>query len=561
MRELVPLLEASLYSKQAVLAMAAATPGATAASIMAELIRQTQVLRGANGGMSAASSSSVTGPSISQGHVADAYEEALTGEAFIKFKTAMADADLLSTSGRRAAFEAATAGDCVLPIRLLLTGENTLAKRDAALGALMGLRPFLSEWFTYVAVIDASGAVHPGLTKWCITGQSGKQTAFLDSFLKLEFHNMNWMGSYETPGLLHFLSAKHHAPIAAPHPSDHYCVPMDLRALASFGQSLFSGIGYPALPGAPAQGGNAGYSWATWWNYLAEVVERAATLPSREAQLDWLDDVHEQAEAALLLMSRLAKAEIYASEGLRDHELGALLPHDCAPAEYLRTKIREFDEDQAREARMRPFLGGRGRQPTLRASAHDLPVRSVRHKKRKPELQLGKGGKGGDAGDIEEVAPPSIEDNTLSGGEEKTKESRARGATLKKPFWLKPKEYLLVSGRVWNVKKLAAKLGIGADSKCWEVILSRRTDAHRQEGCPMRGVGAAHSSLTASAHAIEGFEAAAYFRDFSRAPTEGELKRASASGGPRTPPAGRGSREADRGRRGRGQGFPKPASA
>ncbi|KAL1508130.1 hypothetical protein AB1Y20_007718 [Prymnesium parvum] len=71
-------------------------------------------------------------------------------------------------------------------------------------------------------------------------------------------------------------------------------------------------------------------------------------------------------------MGRLARAEIYASEGLRDHKLGALLPFDCAPAEYFRTKLKEFDEDQAREARMRPFLGGRGRQPALRSSAHDV---------------------------------------------------------------------------------------------------------------------------------------------------------------------------------------------
>lgn len=265
LRELVPLLEAALYSKQAVLAVAAAAPGATVASIMAELIGQTQALRGANNTAAAGGASSLVGASAPQGHASDAYEEALTGEAFIKFKTVMAAADLLSTSGRRTAFEAATEGDCVLPIRLLLAGETTLAKRDAALGALMSLRPFLSEWFTYVAVVDASGSVHPGLTKWCITGPSGKQTSFLDSFLKLDFHAMNWMGSHDTPGLLHFLSAKHHAPIAAPHPSDHYCVPMDLRALASFGQSLFSGIGYPADPSASTPGAEAGYSWSMWW--------------------------------------------------------------------------------------------------------------------------------------------------------------------------------------------------------------------------------------------------------------------------------------------------------
>jgi len=106
LRELVPLLEAALYSKQAVLALAAAPSTATAASIMAELIRQTQVLRGANSSTSSAGSSSMASTSASHGHTSDAYEEALTGEAYIKFKTAMAGADLLSTAGRRACLDA-----------------------------------------------------------------------------------------------------------------------------------------------------------------------------------------------------------------------------------------------------------------------------------------------------------------------------------------------------------------------------------------------------------------------------------------------------------------------
>ncbi|KAL1495114.1 hypothetical protein AB1Y20_016981 [Prymnesium parvum] len=99
LRELVPLLEAAMYSKQAVLAMAATVSGATAASIMAELIKQTQTLRGAGSATSAAGASSLAGQSAPSGH-SDAYEEALTGEAFIKFKAALASADLLSTAGR-----------------------------------------------------------------------------------------------------------------------------------------------------------------------------------------------------------------------------------------------------------------------------------------------------------------------------------------------------------------------------------------------------------------------------------------------------------------------------
>lgn len=133
--------------------------------------------------------------------MSEALEAALSGAPFIKFKSAMQAADLLTTAGRRRAFEAATKGNCLLSIRLLLAGEPSLAKRDSALGALMGLRPFLPEWFTYVASVDSAGVAHPGVAKWCITGVGGRQTAFLDLLLKQDFHSMNWIGAHDTPGL------------------------------------------------------------------------------------------------------------------------------------------------------------------------------------------------------------------------------------------------------------------------------------------------------------------------------------------------------------------------
>lgn len=92
----------------------------------------------------------------------EALEAALSGAAFVRFRQVMLSTDLLTAAGRRKVFEAATEGDCILPIRLLLSGEAGLAKKDSALGALMlGLRPFLSEWFSRVAVLDVIGAVHP----------------------------------------------------------------------------------------------------------------------------------------------------------------------------------------------------------------------------------------------------------------------------------------------------------------------------------------------------------------------------------------------------------------
>lgn len=199
---------------------------------------------------------------------------------------------------------------------------------------------------------------------------------------------MNLIGAHDIPGLCHLQSERDFNPLASPHPADHYCcVPRTVRELGSFGQSLFSDMGYPAHPLPPSTGGPAGFSWQSWWELVAQVLEKVTSIAHRGAQLDWLGDVHEQAEAVLALMSRFAKAEIFASEGIKDHWLNAILPHDCAPAEYLRTKVREFDEDMVRERRRKPFGSGRGGgQATLRAYAHEIPLRSWRQRKRKLDL-------------------------------------------------------------------------------------------------------------------------------------------------------------------------------
>ena len=244
------------------------------------------------------------------------------------------------------------------------------------------------------------------------------------------------MDAHDKPGLRHFLSAKQNGPILAPAVADHYCVPQTMRALGAFGQSLFAALGYPAVPPAAKPGATAGYSFQSWWEYLASVAEMAYTLPRKEAQLDWLDDIHEQAEAALLLMSKLVKAELFATESLRDRRLAALLPFDCPPACYLRTKVHEFKEDQAREARMRPFLD-HGRSAThMRNYAHEIPLRSARHRKRKGNPVSGVRGGGGREEECD------IDEGTIGGAYE----HRQRGVGAKRPYWLVPKVLLLVSG-------------------------------------------------------------------------------------------------------------------
>lgn len=557
LRQLILSLEAVLYSKQAVLGALVGSGVIGAASIISELVKQTHALRGAGASAPSVGPAAPTGHVATSGGLSEALEAAFSAGPFVQFRAAMQQSDLLSTAGRRQAFEAATEGDCLLAVRLLVAGEPSLARRDEALGTLMNLRPFLAEWFTYVAAVDSSGNPHPGLTKWSIAGAGNAKTGFIDQFLKQEFHAMNWIGAHDVPGLYHLQSERDFNPLAAPHPADHYCVPRTVRELGSFGQSLFSGLGYPAHPRPPPTGGPAGFSWQSWWELVAQVLEKATSISHRGAQLDWLDDVHQQAEAALVLMSRISKAEIFASEGIKDHKLNAVLPFDCAPAEYLRTKVREFDEDMVRERRRNPFGSGRGGggQPTLRAHAHEIPLRSWRQRKRKLEPPLGPGGKGGDGTPLipDEEGPPTggaaLPD--LVGGED----ARPR----KTVCWLTPKSLLFVSGRVWDVRRLSAKLGVTIDSKCWEVLLSRRTPENRLRECPRGCKGFDHAALDSAAHTIAGFAAAEYATDFSRLASDAEKKKLVAAAVRVGTPKGGGRGAAGRvsGR----QGFRPPAVA
>lgn len=135
---------------------------------IAELVKQTHSLRGASTSVPSAGPTAPTGHAATSGGLSEALEAAISAAPFVRFRAAaMWRADLLSiTAGRRQAFEAATEGDCLLAIRLLVAGEPSLARHDEALGTLMNLRRFLAEWFTYVASVDSSGInPHPGLTK------------------------------------------------------------------------------------------------------------------------------------------------------------------------------------------------------------------------------------------------------------------------------------------------------------------------------------------------------------------------------------------------------------
>jgi hypothetical protein len=565
--EMTAELERVLFSKQAALQAAANEAGATASTIVGAVIRETGALRSAAAAAVPGTTSLTLGSGAPASIGGDAIEEALSSSAYVTFRDAVAKCDLLSASGRREAFEAATGGDCILLTRMIMFGETALAKRHGSLGTLLYLRAFLSEWFTYSVAVDSSGGIPLALAKWSITptDSRGVQTTFLDSFLKGELSTIDWLGSHNTPGLLHYLSSLESRNIAAIHPSDHLCDPTILAALADFGQSLFSALGYPATPPPPTFGGPAGYSWKTWWEFYASVVKVARTLPNREAQLDWLDDCHDVGLSSLKLMQQLMLGEVRATENLRDRRLHVVLPFDCQPAEYLRTKLEHFSEDQAWERRTRPFGRGGSSSQTLH-NIHELPLRSWRHKKRPLEKPKLRGGKPRLEAQDTQCSDKQDDETEAPGGDEVV-DARTRGGEERKPgniptAWIKPGELLFVSGLVWDVKKLAAKLGVTpVTAKCWPFLLSRKQGANRLRlDCLEQKKGevpAAHASADAAAHKLKDFELGDFLSEYSRYPSPEELATVKAA----LPGLQRNGRSNGRGGRSGGPPFRRPSRA
>ena len=82
---------------------------------------------------------------------------------------------------------------------------------------------------------------------------------------------------------------------------------------------------------------------------------------------------------------------------------------------------------------------------------------------------------------------------------------KAHAQLSKSALWLERSKSLLVSGRVWDVAKLATDYKVPVASKCWEYLLNGRTGENKALVCPSPG-RPGHGSPTDAAHVLEGFD-------------------------------------------------------
>jgi hypothetical protein len=500
----------------------------------------------------------------------------LSGAAFVAYKTAIAGLDTATEASRRAVFEAATVGDCILPSRLLVSGEVTLARRDESLGTLLSLRPFHSEWFTYCAAVNSLGKVPWQLANWslCPMVDGIPDSSFLDAFLKRDYVNMDWNGSSTKPGLLHYMCTLRRDFYAAPHVADRYCDPRNMRLMGAFGQALFCGLGFPAAPTPPAPASvgaaapPAGYSFTSWCEFYATYLEMSCSIPKLEQRLNWLDEGHDMHLLALSLMGKIVSSELFATERVRERKLSAILHHDAEPAVHLRLKLDNFDEDYQRHCRTNPFenghhvTGGKSNKGLF-----DIPLRSSRHRKRPnaavvtPKVSACGGEDDDDSDDEPEellrggkfAAKPGVVSKVKPGGKGDGKgggkgDGKGGYKAPLKPIWLKKDVSLLASNRVWAVDKLAAKFKVKpVNAKCWAYLLNRCTNPDKKMAMCATPGDSAHKSATSDAHVLDGFVLEDVIAEYSRDSTAEERQRAAevrqkaADHPSQKAPAGRGS--------------------
>ena len=515
-------VEQALLSKLALLE--AQAPGGNAEANLAEL-RRHSTATGSTG--AAGSGAGGAGSSSGTGAATVAFEAETLMTEYIALREAAANMQPDNREDRLAVLDLALQPELHLPRRILTNGErdSPICRRDVTLSVILSLLPFLSEWFTLAVATEPDGTIPRGLEDWSITGEAGRDSAFLKSFLAGDWATMDWYGTSTTPGLCYYLSRRQTAIYTPPKPEDWYCVPDSLRRLADFGQRLFSALGYPATV-------EHGHSFQSFIHLIIFYLEKAPDLPTTDMAIQWVDDCDICARQALALAAQSHKLRIGLAGGAPQPPLGALLPEACAPIQLLKArsiKLQKGIDDE----RDKPSVLQRGERATVQLSGtNNVPLRSAR------PLRLKRLRAGDSEGQLCLPAPapgapgegplllraPGEGPLLLRGDEALALHAGAelppgtRGVIVRRAAG----GHLQVGGRIWRTGALALAKGERPEEKCFGLILSRQRDDRRQHLCLHGMQGAQHASLTSQAHVLKDFDFEQDSKAYSRLATPEE---------------------------------------
>ena len=513
------------------------TPAALVASLLADSVvapappQTGQAATADHGGLSDTATSVLRDNDLS---------DALLAANFRQCALTISTIDTSTQDGRRDAFAAAFGSGSALIVRLLLHGGTRLAKSHELLAFLHSLRPYLHDYFSYCQTLQADGSRGPRAAKWSWTGEANESDTQLKLFMRQDFVGMNWVDApYGAHGLKEILSGSR---IAAIDSADHYVVIAALEEVSSFGTNTFAAIGYSA--DVPA---DAGYSWRSFHDLYISHLKKATALASLDEIHKWLHKSDTHYRSALREIGRTVRRTLESPKP-RDEAFGALLPRDAFPVVSLLEMQSDMEELTTHREKWDWLKGTKpvairvDQLPLL--SAYLVPRKGKRERSPTPERGTKRSGK------RVSFAADGDSDDGDRGGDRGDGGSLARG-TAPLSFWLAPLSLLYVSGKVWNVSRIARDLKVNVKAKCWPTVLSLKEDKNRLSVCPTPKK-AGHTSLADAAHKLSK-PAHDLIADYTRAPTPSEAARLQKQGVISTLRSrGQGSG------RGQGKGRPSP---
>lgn len=516
-------VEAALSPRLAALDEFAKRPNATAHSIVEAFIAERSSANVLNPPVAARDNAAAEADGAAEPDASAVYR-AIALEQFRNMAASVLKEDHHSRIGRLNAIASGFDGQCVLSVRMLCEGSRPLSLKHAALARLFDLRVHLAEYFNWCLTADKSGAVPSRLAHYSIAGKPGESSSstvqragqtFLSHLLKFELESMDWFGS---PGGLLALKAAQdggEAMAKAPHPDDIYTIPEVVTELGDFIHQLLVALG-------ASKSVDGGYTFADWTKLYVEHLLMAKKLRTRELRLQHLDRCHEYFLLALRHFSQELHSRVYCAQPDLKSLTGPLLTDQDAPV----TSIKEWESSHETALDMLHKFRGMF-APDSHASGSSavdmddpwaLPRRSQRTT----------GGK-------RTNSPPNRsrpEDDGRKRPRESPKPSPAAakivpsqpGSATWAHMWLAGRAELLISGRVWKIRRLATKLKLKAgQSVCWPVVLSAKVGDNRLSHCEHAGA-AGHETTESAAHKIANFRASTMIEDSTlwRYPTEAE---------------------------------------
>ena len=523
-------MESALVENDATLSIAAGATGATGETILTALLTEHMAVT-AGGGGGGTSGATAALPSATDAISEDTYSKALRHARFTAFVIAGAAHDTAMSTGRRSLILEGFSSGAAICARMLITGNEKLARRHTALGRLNDCREDLPSYFGYLHAVDASTRTVPTLLKeWKWNGLDGQDLELMTQFLDFAFADMDWFNGANGINALVARRRNQKESVSYTDPYDFYSTVQSIEELSDFGHRCFCGLGAADTLTSP----NLGFTMKTWCEFYLAHLKLAFGLASLEEQVAWLEDASIQFLIWFGLAAASLRRYIYGSN-LDTATLGALTSSDCDPAQHLRDK----------QVSLQTYNEGRNLFSWMQNAAAKRPPSTIVLPLLSANRQL-----------IKEYTP-RVRAQGKAGTSTllQPKQPQPPGSMTHLWMWLSEGVELLFGTRVWLIGQICTDFGISDwRTYCWSVLVSTKQGGAKLAVCGQKN-DPNHRGLQAVSHqppAGLDLSDKATRDKYSRVATDLEKKQL-----PKPPGGGKGGGGGGGGRGGRGRGKGK----